>query len=103
MHGPKKSWLSLMLLLFALAIPMRARADYYWYSGGGGSTGYPDDGGDPDQPTPYAPKLAPGQHSGSTGRNDGNYQLNRTVRSDGWWARRYLMLLSGLRSYYLRF
>jgi hypothetical protein len=100
MHGTKKNWLSLFLLLFVLATPITAKADFYWSSNPGG-TGGGDDTGDPD--SPLGPRMAPGQRSGGTGGNDSRYQVNRPLRSDSWLMRRYLTLLSGLRSYYLRF
>ena len=101
MHGMKKNWFSLLLLLLTLAAPISARADYYWNSspGSGGS----DDGGDPDSPTPQGPRMAPGQRSGGTGGNDSRYQVTRPLGSDNWLMRRYLTLWSGLRSFYLRF
>ena len=101
MQGTKKNWLSLSLLLIALAAPITARADYYWSSspGGGGS----EDSGDPDNPTPQGPRMQPGQRSGKTGGGDSRYQVTRPYGSDNWLMRRYHTLLSGLRSYYLRF
>lgn len=102
MHKSKKSWLSLLLLLFVLAIPMRASADFFRFTGGSGGGGA-SDSGDPDNPTPAPPGIAPGQRSGGTGRNDGNFHVNRPIRSDSWLLRRYLTMLSGLRSFYLRF
>lgn len=105
MHGMKKNWLSLSLLLFALAIPINAKADYYWQSNPGGATGGEDGGGDPggDPDGPFGSRMAPGQRSGGTGGNDSRYQVNRPLGSDTWLLRRYLTLLSGLRSFYLRF
>jgi hypothetical protein len=87
----KKSWLTLMLL-FTLAAPMSARADYYWYGGQGGS-----EPGDPDNPTPYQP-----WYRAQDGRGGDGVRQNQPWRSDSA-LRRYLILLSGLRSFYLRF
>ena len=101
MYGTKKNWLSLLLLLVALAAPITAKADFYWTSNPGGGTGGGDDTGDPD--SPLGPRMAPGQRSGGTGGSDSRYQVNRPLRTDSWLMRRYLTLLSGLRSYYLRF
>jgi hypothetical protein len=95
MRRTKTSWLTLILMLFALAAPITARADFWaYYLGGGG------DAGDPDNPTG---KLAPSERAGRVGGNDSRYQTQRPLRSDSWFMRRYLTLLSGLRSYYLRF
>ena len=102
MQVTKKNWLSLSLLLIALAAaPITARADYYWNSspGSGGS----EDSGDPDYPTPQGPRMEPGQRSGKTGGSDSRYQVTQPFGSDNWFMRRYHTLLSGLRSYYLRF
>ena len=87
----KKSLLTLMVL-FALAAPMSARADYYWY--GGQSGGEP---GDPDNPTPYSP-----WYRAQDGRGGDSVRPNQPRRTDNV-MRRYLILLSGLRSFYLRF
>jgi hypothetical protein len=92
MHGSKKRWLSLWLLLFVLATPLSVRADYGTPTGG-------SDGGDPDNP--YG-RICPGQRAGGVGRNDGEYR-RPVMRSDSWLMRRYLTLLTSLRSYYLRF
>ena len=102
MHGTKKNWLSLLLLLFVLATPITAKADFYWQSNPGGGTG--DGGGDTGDPdNPMGPRMAPGIRSGSTGGNDSRYQVNRPMGSGTWVMRRYLTMLSGLRSFYLRF
>ena len=103
MHGTKKNWLSLSLLLIALAAPITARADYYWTSHPGGSGGGSEDSGDPDNPTPYGSRMEPGQRSGRAGGGDSRYQVTQPFGSDSWIMRRYHTLLSGLRSYYLRF
>ena len=103
MQVTKKNWLSLSLLLIALAAaPITARADYYWNSSPG-SGGGSDDSGDPDYPTPQGPRMEPGQRSGKTGGSDSRYQVTQPFGSDNWFMRRYHTLLSGLRSYYLRF
>lgn len=93
MRRARTSWLTLILMLVALAIPITSRAD--WYSRTGGS-----DGGDPDYPTPGG-GITPGWRARGTGRGDD--QINRPMSPDSWWMRRYLTLLSGLRSYNLRF
>jgi len=90
--------LTLIFTLFVLAAPVAARADYYWYylwSSDGGN-----DPGDPDGPG--SGKMAPGQRAGRVGGNDGGYVKRQPLSSDSW-TRRYQLLLSGLRSYYLRY
>jgi hypothetical protein len=83
-------------MLVVLLAPMRARADLWYFYGGGGT----DPGGDPDQPGPGDDRVSPGirLHGG-----DGNDVRRPSNSYDQKWMRRYLMLLSGLRSYYLRF
>jgi hypothetical protein len=98
MRRVRAGWLTLILTLFVLWVPVQASAD--WYSNWSGEGGGPSDPGDPDNP--QGPRLSPGWRSGGTG-GDAGYQSPRLVPTDRSWMRRYLILLSGLRSFYLRF
>src|SRR5262245_64586454 len=77
-------------MLFCLASPVAARADFWrYYLGAGDPAGDPS--GDPDNPVPGP--MAPGQKAGRVGGNDGAYRRNLPGRSDSWLMRRYLTML----------
>ena len=93
MRRIKAGWWTLILMLVVLLAPVHAHADYWWQSQSG-----PDPGGDPDQP--IGPGLSPNQRAGGIRGGD---VKPRSVQVDRTWMGRYLTLLSGLRSFYLRF
>jgi hypothetical protein len=100
MQRVRAGWWTLILMLVVLLAPVHAHADYWWVSGGG-ATGPVDPSGDPD--SPIGPGLSPGQRAGSVRGGDTGYVKPRTVHVDRMWMGRYLTMLSGLRSFYLRF
>lgn len=94
MRKVRAGWLTLILTLFVLWVPVTASADK-WGPPGGGT----DPGGDPDYP--MGPQISPGWRS--SGNVAGDTGRPSQWKTDRVWLKRYLTLWSGLRGFYLRF
>jgi hypothetical protein len=98
MQRVKTGWAAFIFTLVVLLAPLQASATLKGMgsSGGGGTGG--GDGGDPDHPTGAWPGLRT-----KAPRGDYGSQASQMPSMNREWLRGYLTLISGLRSFYLRF